>query len=258
MKRPTLQLRPGVTLIELIVVLAITALMVPAAFSILGNNDRSKFDIATGQVQSDMRLALNRVQSGIGPEPDPLNCPGSGCSIQPGELLFGEALIFGSSGNFDGNSFPSVGSVGTQYLSYRLKIGTSESGQDNQIYNYLPVTKKDFSQDLGYKCYKENDINAPSCSNGQIGVVFYKLNKTANTLPAQTQFFKQSDLRSFGPPCGGSNKINCYGSGYTSTPISKLIIMLQSRTDANIKSCIIINRAANDVQKYTGRDKCGL
>ena len=78
MKRRSTKLkqRRGVTLIELIVVLAITAMMVPAAFAVFGNNDRSQFDIGMQQIQSDLRLALNRADSGIGPEPT-AGCPGS-------------------------------------------------------------------------------------------------------------------------------------------------------------------------------------
>ena len=252
MKRSTLQLRPGVTLIELVIVLAITALMVPAAFSALGNNDRAKFDINTQQLQSSLRLSLNRAEAGIGPEPDS-NCPGgSSCPLQPGDLLFGEALHFnGAGGTHSGFNFTTDAGLVTNYQERRLKVGSAGS-----VLPYA-ASGKILPAEMGYDCYQVRaGASLTSCSKNSVFVVFYKLSKDSTTLPVQTKVFSDdlsysriSDMELI--PTSGSN-------GYNSSAAQKIMLKLKGTKDPSLSACIIINLSANDIQQFPGGAKCSI
>ena len=254
MKRPILQLRPGVTLIELIIVLAITALMVPAAFSALGNNDRAKFDINTQQLQSSLRLSLNRAEAGIGPEPDS-NCPGgSSCPLQPGDLLFGEALHFnGAGGTHNDFDFTTEAGLVTNYQERRLKVEASD-----EVSPYA-ASNKTLPAEMGYDCFQVKAGSSPTtpCYKSSVFVVFYKLSKDSTTLPIQTKVFSDdlsysrvSDMKTL-PLAGNLN-------GYNSNNAQKVILKLKGTKDPGLTACIIINLAANDIQQYSGGTKCSI
>ncbi len=220
-----LKQRRGVTLIELIVVLAITAMMVPAAFAVFGNNDRSQFDIGMQQIQSDLRLALNRANAGIGPEPS--GCPGPSCPLQSNDLLFGERV-----------QFPDP-ATNKKYVSERLLKDPSNlvlplrDGKYTKSVNLPP--------DINYTGTKTKN-GGTEVALSTANIIFYKLNFNQTTLPAQTRVF-------------GDNSWN-NTANYATNSIQKARIDFASTKNAGISGCIIINLAGNDIQQYSEKSKC--
>jgi prepilin-type N-terminal cleavage/methylation domain-containing protein len=78
--------RRGVSLVELIIVLAISALMVTIAIATFGSRKRVVADDAAKQLESIYQTARNEAQQGLGPT--------NGATFNPGETLFGQAIQF--------------------------------------------------------------------------------------------------------------------------------------------------------------------
>lgn len=88
-------LRSGVTLIELILVLAISAFMIVLALGGLTNRGRSQFDDGMNQVLNNLREVQNEAVNGQAPI-----CKGgaTGC-LDSGQQVFGRAVSFATTSN---------------------------------------------------------------------------------------------------------------------------------------------------------------
>lgn len=218
--------RRGVTLIELIVVLAITAMMVPAAFAVFGNQDRSQFDIGMQQIQSDLRLALNRADTGIGPEPS--GCPGPSCPLHTDDLLFGERI-----------QIPEVSST-KKYISDRLLVRS-----DNSVASLGGTYAKtvNLPPDIQFTSAQTKSVtNAVASLSTPASIVFYKFNRDQTTLPVQTRVFGDGSWQN--------------SNNYTTNSTQKARFDFSSTKNTGITGCIIINLAGNDIQQYSEQSKC--
>jgi len=120
--------RRGFSLIEVTIVLAISALLLVGALSIIQNGDRRNFDNSMQTVVAQVREIQNEANEGIGPDPKLFNClrldasynncpfkPYSVSGVSHSTYLLGRAISFGHAAN--DTSFGSDTVVGGQTLT---------------------------------------------------------------------------------------------------------------------------------------------
>lgn len=111
--------RRGVSLVELIIVLAISALMVTIAIATFGSRKRVVADDAAKQIESIYQTARNEAQQGLGPT--------NGATFNPGETLFGQAMQFrnnctGTTSCITVYKLKQNGTTVTSYESYDVNL----------------------------------------------------------------------------------------------------------------------------------------
>lgn len=100
--------RRGVTLIEVMIVLAISGVLVVIAIATLGSRNSVLLEQSARQVQNSVKTAYNEAVSGLGPagvaNTNPASDPVNFSGVGSGEELFGQAVEVVA--NCDGPSLP--------------------------------------------------------------------------------------------------------------------------------------------------------
>ncbi len=206
----------GITLIEVIIVLAISSMLIVIAAGFLRNNGRSDFDNSMRQLTNEIRAVQNEANTGIGPDPTTYDCPArvdsfgvplsgypaagkQACPYAPyidsnGQtqptFAFGRSLSFGHATNDANFGNVSVGgnSLGLSYfvntLGFKPKLAVNVFAISS-----TPQVKQ-LPANVGFLGYCVNDT---SCNT------FTNTNTSSSSNPATTVFGRvnlSADLQS--------------------------------------------------------------
>lgn len=163
------QLRAGITLIEVIIVMAISAMLVVIVVSVGQSRGRREFDVNMKALASAIQTAQNAAAAGIGPDPQN-NCNSTAPKVDPSapiplcpfvpaggnptvSELAGTAMVFAPGGKVTklGDYHPVIGrsggsttSLSTAYYSYNV------SNYFFVAYGYGTPVKHQMPADIGF------------------------------------------------------------------------------------------------------------
>lgn len=184
---------PGFTLLEIILVLAISIGLVTIAFSFTPDRQRAQFTDSMKQVVGNLQAVQNDVASGLGPPP---GCPTSpSCPLAPGEQLIGRAISFSTGTSFNQETLAASGSnpsitVGKSYHTFQLKLVIGTDGKLDTLANYegtdaekIAGTSINLPDNVGFRGYTYTSCSSIDSISQPILIAFLNLpqNSDVNT-----------------------------------------------------------------------------
>lgn len=127
----------GVTLIEVMIVLAISGILVVAAIATLGSRNSVLFETSVQKTVNDIRTVVNEARSGLGPAGSQTSDPNNNeaylipSSIPSGWAIFGEAV------EFDNNCSP----TGLADAQSCLRVYKLVKSTDTTVHNVIPYER---------------------------------------------------------------------------------------------------------------------
>ncbi len=251
----------GVTLVELILVLAISSFMIVLALGGINNRGRGEFDNSMKQVLNNLRQVQNEAASGqlVGSNCDatvtnPNQRDLAGCP-RDGEEIVGKGVSFGlsASANFGGDSCSKATSYGasgspatsTAYYEYVIKRGAG-TPWNNVV---CALRQKQVSLPSAVVLAGIVPPSGPNADRAMINFVRHNnddANPNATTPPF---FFKQAYFSdaSGGYFFGTFTPAMAYAS-YASSQSGTLTLKFQGKDNAAYKASIVIDLAGGSME----------
>lgn len=132
----SLHTRRGVTLIEVMIVLAISGLLVVAAIATLGSHNSVLFEAGVQNVVNDIRTVVNEARSGLGPAGSQITNPNDPDAYMISGGIPGGWAIFGEAVEFDNNCGSGGAATQSCLRVYKLMKSTNPT-----VHNIIPYER---------------------------------------------------------------------------------------------------------------------